>query len=107
MPWWTWVSLGIFIAVSLIAAAIAAVLAFRTFRVVREAQAELVGAVERLAGEADALAARAERVSARVEEVERRFTDVQRSAERLGVLKWALGDSLDALTRLRGAVPRK
>jgi hypothetical protein len=107
MPWWTWVSLGVFIAVSLSAAAMATVLGFRTFRVLRRAQAELAGAVERLAGEADALAGRVERAGARVEEVERRFAAVQRSAEKLGVLKWALGDSLDALTRLRSAVPRK
>jgi hypothetical protein len=107
MPWWTWVSLGVFLAVSVSAAAVAAVFAFRTFRVIREAQAELLAAVERLAEDADALAVRAERVGARVEEVERRFADVQRSAERLGVLKWALGDSLDALARLRQAVPRK
>jgi hypothetical protein len=67
----------------------------------------LLAVVERLAEDMDALAARAERASDRVDEVERRFARVQRSAEQLGVLKWALGDSLDALTRLRQAVPRK
>jgi hypothetical protein len=107
VPWWTWLALGILLAAGLGSAAAAAVLALRTFRAIRGVQAELLTAVERLAGDADALALRAERAGTRVEEVERRFADVQRSAGELGVLKWALGDSLDAITRLRGAVPRK
>jgi hypothetical protein len=39
--------------------------------------------------------------------VEERFAAVQRSAAKLGVLRWALDDSLDAVTRLRRTVPRK
>jgi hypothetical protein len=107
MPWWTWLSLGILGVVGLGSALVAGILALRTFRAIKQVQGELLTAVERLAGDADALALRAERAGARVEEVERRFADVQRSAEKLGVLRWALGDSLDALTRLRQAVPRK
>ncbi len=107
MPWWTWVSLGVLLAVGLGSAAVAAVLALRTFRAIREVQTGLLAAVEQLAGDAESLAARAEHAAARAEEVERRFADVERSAERLGVLRWALGDSLDALTRLRQAAPRK
>ena len=107
MPWWTWLSLAILVVVGLASAIAAAVLALRTFRAIRGVQRGLLVAVEQLAGDADTLAVRAERAAARAEEVERRFAEVQRSAERLGVLKWALGDSLDALTRLRQAVPRK
>jgi hypothetical protein len=107
MPWWTWLSLGIFLVVGLGSAVAAGLLALRTFRAIQHVQAELLPAVESLGGEAEALAVRAERVGARAEEVERRFAEVQRSAERLGVLRWALGDSLDALSRLRQAVPRK
>jgi biopolymer transport protein ExbB/TolQ len=107
VPWWTWVSLGVFLAVSVSAAFAAAALAFRTFRAVRRVQAQLLAAVERLAEDADALAVRVEQAGARVEEAERLFAAVQRSAERLGVLKWALGESLDAVSRLRHAVPHK
>jgi hypothetical protein len=107
MPWWTWLALAIFLAVGVGSAIAAAVLALRTYRAIREVQGQLLASVEQLAGDADALAARAERAGDRIAEVERRFADVQRSAERVGVLKWALGDSLDALTRLRQAVPRK
>jgi predicted nuclease with TOPRIM domain len=107
MPWWTWVALGVFGAVAVGSAAVAAVLAVRTFRAVKQVQRGLLAAVDQLAGDAESLAERAERAGARVEEVERRFTDVERSAAQLGVLKWALGDSLDALTRLRQGVPRK
>jgi hypothetical protein len=107
MPWWTWLSLAVFLIVGLGSAIAAALLALRTFRAIQNVQVELLSAAERLGGEADALAVRAERAGAGAEEVERRFAEVQRSAERLGVLKWALGDSLDALSRLRQAVPRK
>ncbi|HEX2504567.1 MAG TPA: hypothetical protein VHK22_00020 [Gaiellaceae bacterium] len=107
MPWWTWLCLALFLVVGVASAIAAAVLAARTFRAVNRAQQELVAAVDRLALDADALATRAELAAARAEEVERRFADLQRSAEKLGVLRWALGDSLDAVTRLRQAVPRK
>jgi hypothetical protein len=107
MPWWTWLSLAILLVVGFGSAIVAALMALRTFRAIRSVQAELLPAVERLGGDAEQLATRAERAGARTEELERRFAKVQRSAERLGVLKWALGDSLDALSRLRQAVPRK
>ena len=107
MPWWTWLALGIFLAVGVGAAITAFVLSLRTFRLVRETQESLLGAVETLAADAEALATRAERVNAQVEEVEQRVHDAQWSAERFGVLTWALGDSLDAVRRIRQAVPRK
>jgi TolA-binding protein len=107
VPWWTWVCLALFLAVGVLSAAVGAVLALRTFRAVRAVQANLLDAVERLARDADALAARAEQMGGRVEELERHFEDVRRSAAKLGVLQWALGDSLGAVTRLRRAVPRK
>jgi predicted nuclease with TOPRIM domain len=107
VPWWTWLALAIFLVVGAGAGVGAALLSLRTLRAIRDAQGELTTAIERLAADAEALAARADRAGARVEEVERRFAEVQRSAEQLGVLKWALGDSIDALTRLRQAVPRK
>jgi uncharacterized membrane-anchored protein YhcB (DUF1043 family) len=107
MPWWTWVALAFFLVVGTACAIVAVVLSLRTYRAVRGVQAGLLTAVERLAADAETLAARAERAAERAEEAERRFADVQRSAEQLGVLRWALGDGLDALSRLRQAVPRK
>jgi uncharacterized protein YlxW (UPF0749 family) len=107
MPWWTWVALAVFFAAGAVSAAVRAVLALRTLRAMRTVQAGLLQAVEDLSREAETLADRAERASTRVDAIERRLADVGRSAEQLGVLKWALGDSLDALTRLRQAVPRK
>jgi hypothetical protein len=107
MPWWTWLCLAILLAVGFAAAIVAVVLSLRAFGAIRQVQGELVPVLERLGADVDALAERAERAGARVEEVERRFAEVQRSTERLGVLKWALDDSLGAVTRLRQAVPRK
>ena len=107
MPWWTWVALAFFLVVGVASAIAAVVLSLRSYRAVRDVQAGLLTAVERVAADAETLAGRAERAAERAEEVERRFADVQHSAEQLGVLRWALGDSLDALTRLRQAAPRK
>lgn len=107
MPLWTWIALGIFLAVGIVAAAMTAVLALRAYRSLRDSQSHLLEALERLTADADALAARTERTTARIDEVEARFAAVRRSAENLGVLKWALGDSLGAVSRLRQAVPRK
>ncbi|HEY7197835.1 MAG TPA: hypothetical protein VH306_11670 [Gaiellaceae bacterium] len=107
MPWWTWLAIAFFLVVSLGSAVFAALLALRAFRVLRDAQSSLLGAVEVLANDADALAARADGLSDRVMHVEERFAAVQRSAAKLGVLRWALDDSLDAVTRLRRTVPRK
>ena len=107
MPWWTWVAVGVFVVVGIAGAAVSVLIALRMFRVVRVAQATLLDSIERLAADADALALRADRAAARIEEVERRVEDVRRSADRLGVLGWALGDSVDAVRRIRQVTPRK
>ena len=107
VPWWTWVAFGLFLLVGLAAAIGSAVLALRTYRRLRASQKRLTAAMEQLASQLEALEQRADRVNIRTAEVERRFEAARRSAQKLGVLKWALADGAGAVTRLRRALPRK
>ena len=50
---------------------------------------------------------RFEKATERAAELESRLASLQRLAEKLGVLKWAKSDSLDAVNRLRHGIPRK
>ena len=107
MPWWTWVSLTLFLGVIAVTAVVAIVLSLRTYRLLRETQKGLLVALEDLAKDAEAVERRFEQASERAAELEARLASLQRSAEKLGVLKWAMSDSIDAVNRLRHAVPRK
>jgi hypothetical protein len=107
MPWWTWVSLALFLGVIAVAAVVAILLSLRTYRLLRETQKRLLVALEDLARDAEAVERRFEKASERAAELEARLASLQRSAEKLGVLKWAMSDSIDAVNRLRHAVPRK
>ena len=107
VPWWTWVSLALFLGVIAVAAVVAIVLSLRTYRLLRETQKRVLVALEDLARDAEAVERRFERASERAAELEARLASLQRSAEKLGVLKWAMSDSIDAVNRLRHAVPRK
>jgi hypothetical protein len=107
VPWWTWVSLALFLAVIAMTAVTAIVLSLRTYRLLRETQKGLLVALEDLSRDAEAVERRFEKASERAAELEARLASLQRSAEKLGVLKWAMSDSIDAVNRLRHAVPRK
>ena len=108
MPWWTWVSLH---ALSRRDRrhggrrhrALASHLPAPPSRT----QKGLLVALEDLARDAEAVERRFEQASERAAELEARLASLQRSAEKLGVLKWAMSDSIDAVNRLRHAVPRK
>ena len=107
MPWWTWVSIALFLAVVVVTAVVAIVLSLRTYRLLRESQKRLLVALDDLSRDAEAVERRFETASERAAELEARLALLQRSAEKLGVLKWAMSDSIDAVSRLRHAVPRK
>ena len=107
VPWWTWVSLALFLGVIAVTAVVAIVLSLRTYRLLRETQKRLLVALEDLSRDAEAVERRFEKAAARAEELEARLASLQRSTEKLGVLKWAMSDSIDAVNRLRHAVPRK
>jgi hypothetical protein len=107
VPWWTWVSLALFLGVIAVTAVIAIVLSLRTYRFLRETQKRLLVALEDLSRDAEAVERRFEKASERAAELEARLASLQRSAEKLGVLQWAMSDSIDAVNRLRHAVPRK
>ena len=107
VPWWTWVSLALVLAVIVVTAIVAIVLSLRTYRLLRETQKGLLVALEDLSRDAEALERRFEKASERAAELEARLASLQRSTEKLGVLKWAMSDSIDAVNRLRHAVPRK
>ena len=107
MPWWTWVSLALFLGVIAVAAVVAIVLSLRTYRLLRETQKRLLVVLEDLSRDAEAVERRFQKASGRAAELDARLASLQRSAEKLGVLKWAMSDSIDAVNRLRHAVPRK
>ena len=107
VPWWTWVSLALFLGVIAVTAVVAIVLSLRTYRLLRETQKRFLVALEDLSRDAEAVERRFEKASERAAELEARLASLQRSAEKLGVLKWAMGDIIDAVNRLRHAVPRK
>ena len=107
VPWWTWVSLALFLGVIAVTAVVAIVLSLRTYRLLRETQKGLLVALEDLSRDAEAVERRFEKASERAAELEARLASLQRSAEQIGVLKWAMSDSIDAVNRLRHAIPRK
>ncbi|MEZ5099043.1 MAG: hypothetical protein R3C15_04435 [Thermoleophilia bacterium] len=101
MPVWTWVALGIFLALVVATLAFLVVRGVELYRRVRALEQSVGVPMEQLLAELEALNARAERASQRAEDVERRMADLRVSLDRLGVLGWALGDAGDALRRWR------
>jgi chromosome segregation ATPase len=103
VPWWTWLSLGLF-ALSLLGAGI-----FAAFAVGRMRQ--LVPVVERIRAQADELnraAGELERrraqMEARREELERARARLDTSLAQLSVLRWGLSEASRDVRRVRTLV---
>jgi hypothetical protein len=106
VPWWTWLSLGIF-ALSLLAVGIVAAFAIGRMR-------QLMSVVERIRAKAEELnraalelERRRARMEARREELEQARARLEVSLERLSVLRWGISDARRDLRRLRAlALPK-
>jgi hypothetical protein len=106
MPWWTWLALGLFVAV-VVAGAAVTLLSLRRMRALRAASDGVAIALEAVTRKAEALEVRVEHAGERAELVERRTAHLQTSLERLSVLTWALGDVGRTISQVRRAVTLK
>ena len=99
MPWWTWLSLGIF-ALSLLGAGIFAAFAVGRMRQLVPVAESIRAQVDELNRAADELELRRARTEARREELERARARLEASLERLSVLRWGISDARLDLRRL-------
>jgi uncharacterized protein YlxW (UPF0749 family) len=103
VPWWTWIAL-VFFAVVVAAGGAIAIVSLLRMRRARTTADELRAAVDELTRKTEELEARLEHAAERAEFVERKVAKLEASLERLGVLRWALGDFTKAISQVRSAV---
>jgi nitrogen fixation protein FixH len=103
VPWWTWVALGFFAAV-VIVACIFALLALRAMSALQSVGDRLQVAFEDLAAKSEELERRAARASGGVEAAEPHFEHLRATLDRFSVLTWAIGDIARTVGRLRSGL---
>ncbi|MEO8290930.1 MAG: hypothetical protein ABI649_08065 [Gaiellaceae bacterium] len=103
MPWWTWMALGFFLAVLVVAAVYGLVLA-RSMRVFAVTGERVTVALEELAAKGEALERRSAEVEARREAAQAHFDHLNATLERFSVLTWAIGDVAKTVTEVRSAL---
>ena len=106
MPWWTWLSLGIFLAALVATAVFSAFAVGRLRRLSTTAEAIQVS-VDEVARAAEELERRVARTEARMAELERHRARLEASVERLRVLTSALSDATGGVRRVRRQYLRK
>ena len=92
MPVYAWVSLAVFVGLTVPASIAALVAAIRLFRSLRTAAPELEFGIERLANGTAALSTRTERVAAGLARLEASVRALSASRAQLDTLLWALAD---------------
>lgn len=100
MPWWTWLSLGIF-ALSLLGAGIFAAFAVGRMRQLMPVVDTIRARVDELNRAALELERRRARIEARREELERARARLEVSLDRFSVLRWGIADARRDLRRIR------
>ena len=106
MPWWTWLSLGIFLA-ALVATAIFSAFAFGRLRRMSATAEAIQVSVDEVARAAEELELRMALTEQRMAELERHRARLESSLETLRVLTSALTDATGGVRRLRRQYLRK
>jgi septal ring factor EnvC (AmiA/AmiB activator) len=106
MPWWTWLSLGIFLA-AMVATAVFAAFAFGRLRRLTVVAEGIQTRLDEVRHAADELERRMARTQVRREELERHRARLETSVERLRVLTSALSDAGGGVIGLRRRYLRK
>jgi septal ring factor EnvC (AmiA/AmiB activator) len=106
VPWWTWLSLGIFL-LALVATAAFSLAAFRRLRETTSFAGQIQAEVDALARATDELNGRLAHAQERMEELERRRARTEASVARLKVLTSALSEALGGPRSLQRRYLRK
>ena len=107
MPWWTWVSVGVFAFSAMAGTAAVVVLVLRAVRSLRAFGSTAGTTLERLTAATEELQRRSEALSGQSVELDQSMARLKTSLAKLSVLVWALRDALGFVGRLRAAVPSK
>jgi hypothetical protein len=100
VPWWTWLSLGVF-ALSLLGAGVFAAFAVGRMRQLMPVVETIRAQVDELNRVAEELERRRAHMEARREELERARARLDRSLVQLSVLRWGLSDARRDARRIR------
>jgi septal ring factor EnvC (AmiA/AmiB activator) len=106
MPWWTWLSLGIFLAAT-VATAVFSAFAFGRLRRLTVVAERIQTRLDEVRHAAEELERRMARTQERMEELERHRARLETSVERLRVLTSALSDAGGGVMGLRRLYLRK
>ncbi|MGH3040939.1 MAG: hypothetical protein ACRDNG_04220, partial [Gaiellaceae bacterium] len=93
VPWWTWVSLGVFL-LALVATAVFSVVAFRRLRQLTTLASRIQARVDELARAAEETERRLAHAQERMAELERHRARTDASVARLKVLTSALSEAV-------------
>ena len=107
MPVWTWVALGVFVAVLVPASVLAGVAAFRLIGTLGRSGQALEAAAADLAARAERAAERAEALEAGRQRLDESFARLAASRRQLETLVWAFEDVRRLLRVFRWLTPAK
>ncbi len=106
MPWWTWLSLGIFLA-AVVATAVFSAFALGRLKRLGASAERIQTRLDEVARSAEEVERRMERTQARLEELERRRAVLDASVTRLRVLTSAFSEATGHARKARGRYLRK
>ena len=106
MPWWTWLSLGVFL-LALVATAVFSVMAFRRLGQLSALASQIQSGVDQLARDTEEMNRRLAHAQERMEELERHRARTEASVARLKVLTSALSEALGGPRGLQRRYLRK
>jgi septal ring factor EnvC (AmiA/AmiB activator) len=106
VPWWTWLSLGVFL-LALVATAAFSVVAFRRLRELTALAERIQTQVDEVSRATDELNRRLAHAQERMEELERHRSRTEASVARLKVLTSALSEALGGPRGLQRRYLRK
>jgi septal ring factor EnvC (AmiA/AmiB activator) len=106
VPWWTWLSLGVFL-LALVATAVFSVMAFRRLGQLSALASQIQSGVDQLARDTEEMNRRLAHAQERMEELERHRARTEASVARLKVLTSALSEALGGPRGLQRRYLRK